>query len=342
MTSSVDFLTIQRKWLRIVNRRSPFGSFDKWLSATAELLKQQHHHDALTSDVHLLSDQFGLPDWYIRAALFTNGKLLTTTNNYTFPKDVRYPKTALVISGPITESLIKLGSILYERDINLEWETAPGCFTGMNKPVVVSVELPMEIPSSDAVSIVRRSRRHAIDSLKLARIPITESTDEGVSISAVCYSNMPNSTDLVSQASNLAGLPVEFEPYLYANDQPNQLNPNPLSYLRMKIRFSPIVSAKDLVAKTRETNQSARVIIRALGVNIGQRLRPSPLTKLASRLKVDGNKLPQRGLGDLILDDIQGFPNESCRPTEQAQVLSSKAKSRRNQVLQRFREKGMR
>jgi hypothetical protein len=212
----------------------------------------------------------------------------------------------------------------------------------MNKPVVVSVELPMEIPSSDAVSIVRRSRRHAIDSLKLARIPITESTDDGVSISAVCYSNMPNSTDLVSQASNLAGLPVEFEPYLYANDQPNQLNPNPLSYLRMKIRFSPIVSAKDLVAKTRETNQSARVIIRALGVNIGQRLRPSPLTKLASRLKVDGNKLPQRGLGDLILDDIQGFPNESCRPTEQAQVLSSKAKSRRNQVLQRFREKGMR
>ena len=342
MAASKDFLTIRKKWLGVLGRRSPFRSFDQWLTSTAKLLDQPHHQEALESDIRFLSDSFALPDWHVRAGLFTESHSLTNTNDNAFPKELRYPRTAVVISGPLTKRLIALGPILYERDINLEWEPAPGPLAHRNKTIMVSVELPMEIPSSEAVAIVRRSRRQAIDALKQARIPIIGCPETDVSISAICYGRIPNLTDSISQAANLAGMQVAFEPHSSSNYQADQPNPNPLSYLRTQIRFSPIVMARDLVVKTRECNRSAREMIRALGLNVGQRLRPSPLTNLASRLLVDGNRLPRRGLGDLILDDMAGFPNESSRPTKEAERLKSTAKSRRNQVLQRFREKGLR
>ena len=116
---------------------------------------------------------------------------------------------------------------------------------------------------------------------------------------------------------------------------------NPLSYLRMQIRFSPDVTAVDLTAMSRLCSRSGRQLARAAGVDLGKRIITAPVTQLANRLKVNGRKLPPRGLGDLVMDDIEGFPRESSKPTDQARRLKASAKSRRNQILDRFRKKGL-
>ena len=52
-------------------------------------------------------------------------------------------------------------------------------------------------------------------------------------------------------------------------------------------------------------------------------------------------RLPDRGLGDLVMDQLEGFPGESGKPTDEAKKMMSMVKSRRNQVLDRFRKKGL-
>ena len=117
-------------------------------------------------------------------------------------------------------------------------------------------------------------------------------------------------------------------------------NANPLSYLSTRIRFSPDVRSVDLVLATRAGVKGGRAVCRSLGVDVGQRVRSAPLVQLSSTLGIEGTRLPDRGLGDLVLSQLRGFPRESGRSTDEANKMMSTVKSRRNQVLDRFRKRG--
>ena len=108
-----------------------------------------------------------------------------------------------------------------------------------------------------------------------------------------------------------------------------------------RINFSPDVRSAELVRATRSALRAGRRVCRHLGVDVGERVRPAPLVRLTEALGLDGVKTPHRGLGDLVLDQLQGFPRESGRPTDEARRLMSRVKSRRNQVLDRFKKKGL-
>jgi hypothetical protein len=115
---------------------------------------------------------------------------------------------------------------------------------------------------------------------------------------------------------------------------------NPLSYLSTRIRFSPDVRSVDLVLAARAGVKAGRAVCRALGVDV-ERVRSAPLAQLSSTLGIEGTRLPDRGLGDLVLSQLRGFPRESGRPTDETKKMMTTVKSRRNQVLNRFRKKGL-
>jgi len=83
------------------------------------------------------------------------------------------------------------------------------------------------------------------------------------------------------------------------------------------------------------------MVLKAVGLDLGQRLRPSSLVELTRVLQVDGGKLPRRGLGDLAEDQL-GLPAAvNGHLTPKAKKSIGLAKSRRNKIRRRLVKKAL-
>jgi len=340
MTASALFVSIRKKWLGTLGRRTTYRSVDDWAESACALFDQPLYRESLENDLDQLSARFALPDWHIRWGLFIQGYSPLDNTGVLFPAELRYPRISLVVSGPDIEKFSGVGFELSRHDIQLVWEPVVEPFTPTIWPVSIAVELPLEIPSNQAINIVRRSRSLVRQCLLDKEVAHPGSCDTGVQITAICYGGATHQLNETSRVTRELGIPL-LEQSGPIHDQGGPVRSNPLSYLRMQIRFAPGVTARDLIAMSRLCSQSGRQLARAMGVDLGKRIRTAPVTQLANRLKVNGRKLPPRGLGDLVMDDIEGFPRESSKPTDQARRLKATVKSRRNQILDRFRKKGL-
>ena len=76
----------------------------------------------------------------------------------------------------------------------------------------------------------------------------------------------------------------------------------------LEVRFPPTVRSSHLSTTVNRLIRDSRSVMRAVGLDLGNRLRSSPLSKHSRVLKVDGHLLPKRGLGDLAEDLLDEFP----------------------------------
>ena len=343
LISSPVFRGIRRSWLRTFSRRTPFASVDEWTRFAASWLDEhEQHRRQLETDAALLAARFAVPTWHILPSLFINGYRPESGQT---PLDLRYPRTSIVISGPASELFDSLHQPAIDRDIQVIWEP----FRGIEDQAEVGhqalgvVELPLDMPMAEAVRLTRRSLRAIKYTMKQVGASLCGPPNGAPHIRAhLAYHGSDD--DLLGKiilAAGSEGMPVAREAGVDLDQEAPGWTANPLSYLSTRIRFSPDVRSVDLVLATRAGVKAGRAVCRALGVDVGQRVRSAPLVQLSSTLGIEGTRLPDRGLGDLVLSQLRGFPRESGRSTDEANKMMSTVKSRRNQVLDRFRKKGL-
>ena len=343
LLASPVFRRLRRRWLSMFARRTPFTSIDRWLAfSTPWLDEHEDRRSQLEKDADILAARFAIPTWHVIPSLFISGYRPESGQT---PLDLRYPRTSVLISGPASNVFDVLHRSAAGSDVQVVWEpfsaskgTSNGrcCLAG-------AIDLPVEMPMAEAVRIARRSLRV----IRCASKQVEESISEAphgtprISTSLVYHGFDPDLLGKIDLAATQEGLPVIQEPGPGPDQGVPHQTPNPLSYLMTRISFSPDVRSAELVRATRAALRAGRQVCRALGVDVGQRVRPAPLVRLTEALGLDGVRLPDRGLGDLVMDQLEGFPGESGRPTDEAKKMMSMVKSRRNQVLDRFRKKGL-
>lgn len=340
LSASPLFHRERTRWLNMVGRSSPFTSVDRWLAfSTPWLDTHLERRSELEKDARLLAARFAIPTWHVIFSLFVAGYRPESGQT---PLDLRYPRTSVVMSGPASDWFEVLHRSTAGSGVQVVWEPFlhSGNSANSRRDLIGEIELPVEMPMDEAARLVRRSLRLVKYALKQLERPPSKEQSE------ICPSLVYHGSDIalfskIDLAATEAGLQITKGPGLGPNAEDTHQTPNPLSYLMTMIRFSPYVRSADLVLSTRSALKASRQVCRSLGVNVGERVRTAPLVKLAEALAVNGKRLPDRGLGDLVLDQIQGFPRESGKPTEEARKMMSRVKSRRNQVLDRFKKKGM-
>ena len=115
----------------------------------------------------------------------------------------------------------------------------------------------------------------------------------------------------------------------------------PLANVRMVIHFAPDVGAEALVRFVKGAIRNARLAMRAVGLNLGQRLRPSSVVGLSRELQVDGTRLTRQGLGDIVEEQLGAFPEVNGHLTPEGRKAKGQAKSRRNQIKDRLVKKSL-
>ena len=246
-----------------------------------------------------------------------------------------------MISGPASNVFDTLRGSLAGSDVQVIWQpfaATEGTLSGVGR-VVGAVDLPIEMPTAEAAQLTRRSLRVIRYAGKQVEQPFGESTGtRRISTSLVYHGSDVGLLGKIDLAANQEGLPVIQVP---GSGLDYGVAPNPLSCLMTRVSFSPDVRSAELVRATRAALRTGRQVCKTLGVDVGQRIRIAPLVQLTEALGLDGVRLPDRGLGDLVMDQLEGFTGESGRPTDEAKKMMSMVKSRRNQVLDRFRKKGL-
>ena len=342
LLASPAFRRLRGRWLGMFARRSPFTSVDQWLAfSTPWLGEHQDRRRQLEKDAETLASRFAIPTWHIIPSLFITGY---RPESGQAPLDLRYPRTSVVISGPASNVFDTLRGSLAGSDVQVIWQpfaATEGTLSGVGR-VVGAVDLPIEMPTAEAAQLTRRSLRV----IRYAGKQVEESFGESTGTPRISTSLVYHGSDVgllgkIDLAANQEGLPVIQEPGPGPDHGVPHQTPNPISYLMTRISFSPDVRSADLVRATRAALRTGRQVCKTLGVDVGQRVRPAPLVQLTEALGLDGVRLPDRGLGDLVMDQLEGFPGESGKPTDEAKKMMSMVKSRRNQVLDRFRKKGL-
>ena len=115
----------------------------------------------------------------------------------------------------------------------------------------------------------------------------------------------------------------------------------PLANVRMEVHFAPDVGAEVLVRFVKGAIRNARLAMRAVGLNLGQRLRPSSVVGLSRELQVDGTRLTRQVLGDIVEHQLGAFPEINGHLTPQGRKAKGQAKSRRNQIKDRLVKNGL-
>ena len=115
----------------------------------------------------------------------------------------------------------------------------------------------------------------------------------------------------------------------------------PLANVRMEIHFAPDVGAEALVRFVKGAIKNARMALKAVGLDLGQRLRPASVVGLSRELQVDGTRLTRQGLGDIVEEQLGAFPEVNGHLTPEGRKAKGQAKSRRNQIKDRLVKKGL-
>ena len=184
---------------------------------------------------------------------------------------------------------------------NLERRSGGGGLEGL----LLEVNLPLELPPELAVLAVRLTLRAGKDIIRSAgfQLPVRVRTREsGNKINAtlvVCAGDDSVLTKLEA-ACAAHGLQLRIDTGREMPDQDKSHGWVPLANVRMEIIFAPDVSAEALVPFVKGSIKNARLALKAVGLNLGQRLRPSSVVGLSRELQVDGTRLTRQGLGDIV------------------------------------------
>ena len=115
----------------------------------------------------------------------------------------------------------------------------------------------------------------------------------------------------------------------------------PLANVRMEIQAAPDVGAETLVRLVKSAIMNAMLALKVVDLDLGQRLRPSPLIELSRILLVDGGRLARQGLGNLAEEQLGTSAVLNGHLTPEAGKSIGLAKSRRNEIRRRLVKKAL-
>jgi len=338
LLASQVFLKYRRKWLSAFGRFTPFLNMDHWTRFEVGW-KSDHSQQSrcLEQDIQELSTSFAISTWHIIWALFIKDFSPLEHEATFFPMDLRHPRLSVAVTGREYPGLDQLSGALTGTGIQLILEPQSRLqICSQDYPeLFIRVELPLEIPLFMAVNLVRAGRRKVIQVLR-NNVPSSRLAEDEpkVHTALACYGGTEDFKQRVSKASSQLTVDL-IEVYGPPESSSHYSN------LRIWVDFSPADRASDVVRETRKAVRGAREVVRDMGLNMSDRLRSAPLTALSTRLAVNGDSLPSRGIGDLIMDETGEFPVTSETNSLELSMWRSSIKSRRNQILQRFRSKGL-
>jgi len=352
MLANPAFSRIRRKWLRHLGRRQPFANIETWARRESFWReKNPESRDELTRDVTALSESFGVGHWHVLWTLFVRDHDPLDNFASAFPLDVWHPRSHILVTSPepgLVENLQRLAAgtgIL----IGLQ----PGADTldhrsggGDQEGLLLEVNLPLELPPDLVVLAVRLTLRAGKDIIRGAGFPLpvrVRTGDSGNRINAtlvVCADDESVLTKLEA-ACSAHELQLRIDTGREMPDHDKYHGWVPLANVRMEVHFAPDVGAETLVRFVKGAIRNARLALKVVGLDLGQRLRPSSLVGLSRELQVDGTRLPRYGLGDIVDEQLDAFPAENGQLTPEAAKAKSQFKSGRNQIKDRLVKKGL-
>ena len=352
MLANPQFSRVRRRWLRHLGRQRPFANIDDWVDRESEWRKNDpKSRDELTLDVTALSESFGVAHWHVLWAIFVREYDPLDSVGSMFPLDVWHPRSHILVTAPepgLVENLQRLAQGtgiligLQPAADNLEHRSGGGGLEGL----LLEVNLPLELPQDLAVLIVRHTLASGKDIIRGEgfQLPVRVRTgDSGNRINAtlVVYAGDESVLTELEAACAANGLQLRIDTGREMLDHTSDHGWAPLANVRMEVRFAPDVGAETLVRFVKRSIRNARMVLKAVGLDLGQRLRPSSLVELTRVLQVDGGKLPRRGLGDLAEDQL-GLPAAvNGHLTPKAKKSIGLAKSRRSKIRRRLVKKAL-
>ena len=352
MLASPEFSRIRRKWLRHLRRQKPFATINTWARRENVWQKDDpESRDELRRDVTALSESFGVANWHVLWALFVGEYDPVGSVGSMFPLDVWHPRFRILVASP------EAGLIENLQDLAV----GTGMLIGLLPPVgseelrrgrdgleglLLEVNLPLEFPQDRAVLAVRRTLRSGKDIIRSAGVQLpmrvrTGSSGDKIDASLVVCPGDDSVLAELKAACAAHGLRIWIDTSREFSDETGDHGWTPLANVRMEVRFAPDVGAESLVRFVNGAIGNGRLALKALGLDLGQRLRPSPLVGLSRELQVDGTRLPRYGLGDIFEKQFDAFPAVNGKVTPEATKAKGRFKSDRNQIKDRLVKKGL-
>ena len=303
-----------------------------------------------------LSEAYGLAPWQVTWGLFLKGFDPRDPDQagWLFSLDAWYPLARLVVHGARPQVIEQLVSLSQTTGILVELR--PGARSGEEadkavdldgiENIRISLEIPLEYPPDLAVMEAREALRVSREMLRSAGMRVgmrVRGDASGAGVAAALVTHSDASSFIRALASACAGsiIPLVTEPGQPSIAPVSESGKTPLALARLRLDFGARVKSAVLVAGIRRFIREERGVLEEAGLTIGRRLRAAPLVVNSPDLRVDGNHLDRRGLGDLV-EDLYGFtPRERGYLTPKGKAAASKIKSRRGRIKQRARTKGL-
>lgn len=347
MSASRKFRQAQVKWLGLMGLRRPFPSIDEWADREGAWRASDPLSISLSMDVHELSSIFSVAPWHVVWGMLVSGHDPAVGSAQMFPVDVWHPKARIVLTGEEAATAEDLCCLASEAGIYVDLlprgdlEQQEG---QRRAPLpIITVELPLEFPPELACLECRHALGAGRDILRRAGMPVPLRSRSGTTEMAMCSSLLASGLESrllapLSSACSSLGLALRFD-VRSGPEPPGGLGP--LSSVRLEVQFPPTVKAELLVHSVKHLIKVSRLALKSVGLDLGKRLRPSPLAQQTRGLRVDGQGLPKRGLGDIAESQLGAFPARSGRLTLEGATAIGLVKSRRGKVKSRLIRKGL-
>ena len=349
MLANPKFSRVRRKWLRLLGRQRPFANIDDWVDRENEWRgNDPKSRGELTLDVTALSESFAFAHWHVLLALFVREYDPVSKVGSMFPLDVWHPRSHILVTAPEPGLVENLQRLAVETGILIGLQPAadtlePRSDRGGLDGILLEVNLPLEFPPDLVVLAVRCTLATGKDIIRAAgfqlplRVRTGDSGNKNNATLVVCAGDDSVLTKLEAAcAAHELQLRID-----QMRDQTSDHGWPPLANVRMEIQFAPDVGAETLVRFVQSAIMNARLALKVVGLDLGQRLRSSPLIELSRILQVDGGRLARRGLGDLAEEQLGTSAVVNGHLTPEAEKSIGLAKSRRNKIRRRLVKKAL-
>ena len=349
MLANPKFSRVRRKWLRHLGRQRPFANIDDWVDRENEWRgNDPKSRGELTLDVTALSESFAFAHWHVLLALFVREYDPVSKVGSMFPLDVWHPRSHILVTAPEPDLVENLQRLAVETGILIGLQPAadtrePRSDRGGLDGILLEVNLPLEFPPDLVVLAVRCTLATGKDIIRAAgfqlplRVRTGDSGNKNNATLVVCAGDDSVLTKLEAAcAAHELQLRID-----QMRDQTSDHGWAPLANVRMEIQFAPDVGAETLVRFGKSAIMNARLALKVVGLDLGQRLRSSPLIELSRILQVDGGRLARRGLGDLAEEQLGTSAVVNGHLTPEAEKSIGLAKSRRNKIRRRLVKKAL-
>jgi len=352
MVANPEFARVQTKWLLHLGLERPFATIDDWADRESEWRKKSpKSRKELSRDVTALSESFAVAPWHVLWAVFVREYDPQGSVGSMFPLDVWHPRSHLLVMAPEPGLIDKLQRLTAGSGMIIELQPSadipdPGKYGGRAARIRLEVDLPLELPPDLAILEIRHALRTGRDIIRGTGVQLPRRVRGGTSenrtyAGLIAYPGDPTILKDLKAALDMRGLEMHIATGRQTLNRDRRLGWVPLADVRMEVLFAPEVGAEILVRFVKGAIKSARLAMKAVGLNLGQRLRPSSVVGLSRELQVDGTRLTRQGLGDVVEQQLGAFPEVNGHLTPEGRKAKGQAKSRRNQIKDRLVKKGL-